>query len=881
MASILDQYSEELLGSKTLTGEEGRKAILEAEVKEYKPTKETYSGPTVKVKNFKTNQIVELPEDDAGHYLVLESEKYGPVRNEKYIVVDKETDEAEVVLGENLYQSLGEGKTLTNFDRYMTRKQLQAEHSQFGEGAKAALWEAVTLGVKDAMKSDPDSPLEKMQDEVYQELFGTARGVGKGVGVIAPFAAGYGALRLGVKGGLKLLKPLLKTIGKAPSAKVLKEVIKVSDKGGKLAAKGAAKLGAGKRVQKAAEVGGKALTFAAAEGAVRGSVTTVGETVKEVRSPLKESMPESANSAFSRVIGKGAKEAGETFKSTAIWMSVLGGAGKAIDLTGKAIGLGKKSTEFITRFGAKKARETALGTDRGAFFNNRLAMKNRDDIRRAFRLPKNTKDEDTLREASRFLEKRYGKERIYTKNKAIDTLKNDLKVLGKKIGDERKSISKLGRKYDIDIERRLFTKDHIKNELEKLKRIATPSERQTNLRSFVNDIERLKIGVKGRPGYNKVREIAEVLKDKSNFDKAGTTSTTAREAWKKAYSRWTKYDNRISKEIGKQAPETSKNLKALKADFEKIKTIEKIMDSQIQRGAHVGGFYVMRDLLPAVLGYQLAGGAAGTILAGSIYGGTVALRQTGYRLLNVANRLDKVNQIMVKAKTPRGVHQLIKEKTGIEAPIRLGSLGHFFFGKETKTIESFDEALETYDELEQVNTGQEDMYTAAQEYGGSEVSNEVNNTLIDMKQHILNTKPKPFVDPDSGETYYSENEKEMWLNDVNNSTSVQGFLNAVRNKSLTRDQYDAFSRFYPDFLMDFNLSLTQGLKNKSIEKTDVIESYMSLMHDSTENDMVFFNLDQMSKMKEDERRGGGRRQFNSRGRSSPTQSAVASSGGFQ
>ena len=871
----------------------------------------------------KLNKIIEVDSREAATSLVLEPERYSPVKDSKYMVVDNNTGSGEMVSGQNLYQSIGDGKSLTDLDDLSELKTSNSAARHIWEFGKSFLNEAFLLGLGSAFKKDPTNPYEQMKAEDEQELFGGTRSFGRGAGMVVPWLLGGlgGFIKLGAKTAIKKgLKPLIKYGKKAPSAQVITKAIQASDKAGDFAKLKAKQMGAGKLSQSAAEIAGKSIGYAGVIGGVQFSTRALSEGIKEYRSPLKDSIPEGerVNRIFSNAIGKGFESGAEAFTSTAILGTVFGGVGKGfgflqqglgkgLNIVSKAKGPALSKVESGKTFSIKSLRQSFLKANQG----------NIDNLRISFKTGKKMKDEDVLKLSSDFLIKRFGKDNLIKRDLAISVLKKDVNNLGEQIGKAREAIGKYTRKTKvkgrIKYKRTDITKDDIHDFLDSLKRIPNRYEASTTLAGFIRTIDKLKGGVTGRPGFKSIRNITDVLKKQAKFEK--TTQTPAAEAYQKAYRMATKYENKITDKIKIFATDEVKKLEELKSIYSKSKSILTMLEKPIKSPFGFGGYYLSKDAI-VILGGSLGVtgtilyGPMGALLAAGAFGGFSYLRNTGYRMLNFANHLENTNKIMNQVKTHQGVAKILEFPTGTlrpfkstktkmitdnlkdaknlvlhkslrREPVKIASLGHFFFEKPVKDIKEFDETLNSYNEIDQISKGQEIEYIAAQEYGGQKMTQSLINSLSKLKQYILRTKPKPFIDPDTGESYYSDIETELWLNDVDAVSSIQGFLDAVKNKSITKDQYTTFESFYPNFLIDFNVSLVQGLKNGSIEKTDVVDNYMFMMKDNIESDIIFYNLDQMNKMKEGEISGRRHQQFNSRGRSAPTQSNIASSGGFQ
>ena len=178
--------------------------------------------------DLKEKKPVSVHDKEVANYLTLEGDRYAPLKGHKYMVVDEKTEEANEVLGENLRQQMGEGRTITSPHRYAVRQELKAEKSQVGQFFKSMGNEALLLGLGD-IGNQASNPWEELIAEEEKELFGTAKTAGAVVGNVAPF------LIPALWGGAAA-----KMVGKTALQQGIKKALKGGAKGAKYIPSGAA-----------------------------------------------------------------------------------------------------------------------------------------------------------------------------------------------------------------------------------------------------------------------------------------------------------------------------------------------------------------------------------------------------------------------------------------------------------------------------------------------------------------------------------------------------------------------------------------------------------------------------------------------------------------
>ena len=852
----------------------------------------------IKLYDYQTKAPVDFEDADAIMKLSLEGDRYFPIKDRKYAVEDRHTGEVSEILGQDLRQNMGSGKNLLDFNRHTARKQALSERSQSGQFLKSLAGEALTLGIADFEKRKINNPWDKIVAKEEEQIFGTARSLGSMAGGILPFLLGGlgGVIRGGASSIVKgVTKSALKGVGKAtPSSIALKASLGASEKlGKKLAQYGGQSVAA----QTALKAVGRGIGFAGVESAIRGTAAGGKRLVENIRrenDPKNFQGGEKASRIYDSVFSEGIETAGEVFGATALTLGVLGAGSKAVGLGLRGVqatgGLVKKGTEYL----GMKSRQSFLNASGDSFFNNRIAKRNLDNLKKAFDLKKEVKPAEVMRTTARYVENLVGKA-SKDKTATIGVLNKNVENIGKSLGDIRNTLAKksgwLGR-------------ESLNKELESLKKIATGTGGATNVKSYIGTINRLQKFIlatkKGKPvglppkqtvvakeyenkvTFRTVKDILNILDDKAKFQK-GAEPTELNKIYRTAYSRMTDFENRVMESLVKNPSlkGTIQNLKQVKKNYQQAITVKNIMDKGIQQGWGLSNVRTNRELL--YLGALALG--AGAVAPVTALGGAIGVsigqsyvKTTGRMLLNTANHLDKVHGVLNKAKTPKGVNNLLNSKIFDDKPVRVTTkaLGDFFGLNEVKDMEDFTSQLSSKEPLDRFTSGQDDIFQASLEYGGEQPSSEVNRKLMQMKVEITKSLPKPFRGPYDIKPKYDKKEVKAWEKNLEGSIHPSGFVKAVREGRLSLKQFSMFSKLYPNFLAKFNISLLQGLSSGMIPLSREVKNYLALQKQQVFKDMGMFMLDQMSK--EEAPQGAPKRKFNPKSITTASQSEQSQSG---
>ena len=196
----------------------------------------------IRLLNIKSRKVESFEPEDALLKLRIEGETFLPIEGEDY-VVRGENGKYHIADGKDLYRTIGDtsGRLITQ-DQYAIETAVKAEYSKTGQFLKSALSEALFLGLN-KNKALPEDPLSKAIEIERRKQFGGAETGGDIVGSIAPLVVGGGGalLKAGAKAGAKkaVTGKVLEQAGKLPSAQVFKK----AGQAGKLARKGAEKMG--------------------------------------------------------------------------------------------------------------------------------------------------------------------------------------------------------------------------------------------------------------------------------------------------------------------------------------------------------------------------------------------------------------------------------------------------------------------------------------------------------------------------------------------------------------------------------------------------------------------------------------------------------------
>ena len=887
----------------------------------------------MQVYDLNQKKAIEVKDNDADKYLLLEGDRYVPVKGYKYMVVDEKSGEGQQVLGENLRAAMGDGKTLTSIDRYAVRKELQADRSQTGEFFKQMGNEALLLGLGDLSKDKPQNAFQEMIVEEEKNLFGKAHTAGTVAGTIAPFLAGGvgGLARLAGKGAAKAaVRTALKGAGKLPSSSIgMKLPLKAAEKGGEAFSKLAKGLGAGKTVQNVAKTAGTGAGLVGMHSALEGFKGGIREADKALSETKNFKGGERAMKVMDSAVGEGIETFKEVATSTAAVMGGLGVAGKFVKGTGwltQKVATGIKELPKIT---ADKARQGFFKAGGESFFNNRIANKHKENIAKSFGMKKDSKVGDVYRRAGEYLEKQFGKTPV-NRTQAISQLQGHQDQVGKNIGGLRDSLKDvevgapgsfhsiqeplrqikklvggleagtthksfmnqvnfiekkisqtvksvvdkdpslkrslkalLSKKYKRVTDLRSAIKNSRLSDLEKkslLGRIPTGRSEGQAINKLIEDMMLPSIKGKGLT-FKDVGQILNIFKNGAKFAK-GAEPTALNKTYRKAYGILSNWESKTADDLfnvykklkTKQGVSVNlKNLALEKKSYEINQSILDVINTPIKPGWGLSNYYALKDglfIVAAGGGGGLIGGLGGVAAGAAVGAGAIAyVKSTGARLLHTANFMDKTHRIFKKVKTPQGVKNFFDKSSNTfkelsdRKPVSFSTLSFMMLGKSSKDFNEFDESLVAMNPIDKISTGQEDLYSSIEDYGGQANAQSFNENMAKTKKLILETKPKPYLESSTGKMKYSKSETDRWINGLDSVLTPEGFISSINKSSITLKKIQMFARLYPKFLTQLNLSLQQGIQNGTIKKTANIRRFLDLQRDNSMKDRVFYTLD--------------------------------------
>ena len=841
---------------------------------EEKRKKERGPKTTLKLYDQKERKVVEVKEDDILSKITLDTGRFTPVQGEKYMVYDKNTGEANQVLGENLNQALGNGKNITTPELYTIRKQLQEDHSQLGQFAKSFYNEAVLLGLGG---DKPKNEWERKVKEEKEKLFGTAQTAGKWAGVLAPFLAGgvAGLVKTGAKQVAKnVVKKGLQGAGKLPSALAIKGTMKAGQVGKEIAEKAIRSAGGGKLAQKMAGAAGMTIGVGSTTGAIEGIKAGINKADEELAKKKDFPGGKKVLQTFSSALGEGVETFAEVGLSTAGLMAGFGAAG----LVGKGLGAGAgligKGKDKI----AENARRAFFQKGQ-SFYNNRFIQRAVEKISNAFDMPKNTKPKDAFKRAEKYIQDKLKGKPLLSKT-AIDFLEGEVKKRGKNIGDLRTLVNDKYMPSKNIGDLKALMKDEpvsILNQLESLKKLVPAMRQKGSLKSFVTRIDKLKNQIKNKKvafKFHNIKQILDEFDDLAKFEK-GALPTDINKIYRKAYARMSAYENKI---LGQLSPKNATQFIDEKKAFQQAKALLDTMDTGITPGFGMSAFHQMKDVAMAlglVTGGGLGFGTTGALTALGAAGVHYGMKTTGFGLLRTAQILENAHRPFKLVKSVSGWNTLMK--IAQPSPVSFSSVSTLFLNRALKNPDEFREEMSGLNEIDQVTTGQEDLYNAIEDYGGASNANAFNQSVINLKQYILRTMPKPEVSYYTGKKTYSKIQMNKWLNEISNVISPNNFVSAFKQGNLTKKQLNVFSTIYPRFLDQFTLTLSEGLQTGKIKMDSSVRRFLDLREDSTVKDRVFTYMDRAERMQDNQQKARNRK-FTAKPLTSQTVSESAQAG---
>ena len=810
--------------------------------------------------NLTTKQPEEFTPKEAYSRLNLEQDKYAPIKDEKYFMENKDGRMQEV-LGQNVFSSMGDGYRLQDEDTYAIRKQLRAENSQVGQFAKSMVGEALTFGLYDDIVNAPKNPLEEEIKRNRDEIFGTARQAGEITGMIAPFALGGigGIARLAGKGVIKqAVRTGLKGVGKAPSGLLVSGALKAAKGAGEKAAKIVAKLGGGKKTQALAKLGVGSATVVGLDAGVEG----FKETARQTRQAQIESKEKNqAHYKMSKILGQGWNAASESFTSGALFMAGAGVVG------GTALGVGKAGL-----WAARKVGEKLPDKLRKSFFNDKDVKKTITKFRETFGA-KGDSDEAVYQKAAQTIQQELGGQIPSTRKEFLKRVQFRKENIGVDIGNKRKAIKEIHKSYATILDKPGSKKakkvvnaeihSTLNSAFNSIKKMPSALEKGANVKGFNRFVTKLQNQVNerfkmGNLDFDDIHNIAKVLSDKAKFQTT-VKPTAINKFYRQAYGKISNAENKyidsiikkksfrdMAKKMGPKFINQLKGLKENKRSFEVLSAVEEPMKDLVRKPmSPFSNFFLARE---GMLALGIGGFAMGRPgLAATALGAGAAAeigRRTGYKFLQTANNIEKSANFFRKSKTVQGVSSLIDQPAG-KTVLNSSALGLFFLGKPVKNMEEFDRNLQTLNPIDQFTTGQEDLIESVGEFGGVRNINALNNKLVGIKKFILQTKPKPQVNPITGKKHYDSLEEKVFLKKVSAVTSPEGFVDSVRKGEMTHQDYKTFAGFYPEFSSNFLVSLTQGVQEGKIKNKNV-DQFLRICKNQDNKELIYYQLDKMN-----------------------------------
>ena len=408
---------------------------------------------------------------------------------------------------------------------------------------------------------------------------------------------------------------------------------------------------------------------------------------------------------------------------------------------------------------------------------------------------------------------------------------------------------------------------------EKLRGFSGSSYRQQISNKSYMDLVKKTEGVLKKQGlsFRSLDSIKREFIEKSKFDiTKGSTPLSA------SSERATGFLNELEKRILNSVFYKGKNrLSELNKVYGRDRAILDILEkSKLPDSFNIKEMFSNRALLFALLGTSL--GVGGPTLAAVSYAGLTSWRdKTGWQLLNTAKNFEKASIWFKNAKTPKKLEALMKfTSSNPPQKINLSGVSSYILQKPIKDQKSFDEEYNRLDEVEKMTKGQEETYEAIETSGGFNNAQNFTEASIQLKSHIMNTKPKPYIQQ-NGEPFYSKSEENEWLYNLNKIITPQHFVNAVSNGEVSESDISAFSKLYPFFFQNF---LTSLVNTESAKKDRNVQSFLSLALRDDLQDKVLYMQDQIQKSKSFGKNRGSPRQFSPKSLSSQSISNVAQSG---
>ena len=210
------------------------------------------------------------------------------------------------------------------------------------------------------------------------------------------------------------------------------------------------------------------------------------------------------------------------------------------------------------------------------------------------------------------------------------------------------------------------------------------------------------------------------------------------------------------------------------------------------------------------------------LLAGGVTFGRGQLTRTGYRYLQTAKVIDRMNNFTKSVTNPKGLKNFIKSKKpedtfGLDSEITMKQL---FFMMTGRPMSVDDNNLTDFAE-DNYYLEDGDMSSLIEDYGGMKNANEYYKKNMEAKRIVAGLAPQSFTDQYGVEHKPSKLETDQFLKKVNEGLSFPQFMKGFRDKTLTRDGYEIAMLLYPQHLQKVNIAVTQGLQTGELEYKDL------------------------------------------------------------
>lgn len=441
-----------------------------------------------------------------------------------------------------------------------------------------------------------------------------------------------------------------------------------------------------------------------------------------------------------------------------------------------------------------------------------------------------------------------------------------------------------GVKRKLNVFEKHFSKGQIVSSLEKIKYILDGYKKRGHKISFVHfnemntEFKRLAFASKDKltsrltPVEKDFRKIAAQLSD-IETSRAFELQATGR--------------------LNKIIPNFGDELIDLKQKYSLVNTQLSLMEDIISSDKKF--MFSNRDMLLQIFG--VFGGAAifssvpivGGVLGGSAMYTAALIHKHGWQFQRTANILESFSNHMKQSKdiydfqnrsinkilVQRNLKKITKGKpeihniTADEKPSYKENVNYLkIYGlmktneekSEPKNFEQFANDLKTSDPKEILLSNNQQYYKIIDDIGGSEVANQSQNKLMDVKQMILQDLPEGTFDPIKQKNTYTKTDEFMFYDKINRYLNPEKFVFDFVNGTLTNDQLNKFTYIYPELKNKLVLHILEKIKTKKIIMTNGIKQSLDMLS-GKDSSSFMLQLDVQNKIKEQEQmqnqRSGG------------------------